>query len=615
MADKKITDLTNQTTPPNDADVFPFVDVSLAGGAGVTKKVPFLQISNGVKDNIGGTASGDMVQLETVSGTVKIPALDGSQLTNLPDSSTNVTLANTNYLSISGQEITGGTVPVASGGTGATSASAARSALGVDASGTDNSTNVTLANTNYLSISGQEITGGTVPVASGGTGATSASAARTALGIGTAGVLDVGTSANNVVQLTSASKLPAVDGSLLTNLPAGTVNNSTFNASGGEQLSVAKGGTGGTTASAARTSLGAQASSVRLTEVAGVGTPGSNTFLGGDGTNLILRSATGSRTALGLGTAATKDVGTGANNVLQLDSNSKIPAVDGSLITNLPAGTVNNSTFNATGGEQLSIAKGGTGGTTAATARGNLGLGTAAIVATGTSSGNVPVLDSNGKLVNSVIPSPLPAVDGSNLTNISATDSTKLAISSNLSDLNDKAAARTALQLGTAAQKDSYDGSGTAAAGNVVALTNDGGTLKLPALNASLLTGIAVSSDDIDASVVKSNRGVSNPHIGAYPNQPFKALQSDNTAFVRVVDQVLQVVGDTETTTFSVGVVPYDDPDEPDIEFIMPNNRGRRSATSGDSDVMSVYGQPKYNQFQASIGAATPPLLISGGTF
>jgi hypothetical protein len=58
-----------------------------------------------------------------------------------------------------------------------------RTSIGVDASGTDNSTNVTLANTNYLSISGQAITGGTVPITSGGTGATSAGAARTALGV------------------------------------------------------------------------------------------------------------------------------------------------------------------------------------------------------------------------------------------------------------------------------------------------------------------------------------------------------------------------------------------------------------------------------------------------
>lgn len=39
------------------------------------------------------------------------------------------------------------------------------------------------------------------------------------LGIGSAGVLNAGTGANQVVQLTAAAKLPAVDGSLLTNLP------------------------------------------------------------------------------------------------------------------------------------------------------------------------------------------------------------------------------------------------------------------------------------------------------------------------------------------------------------------------------------------------------------
>jgi len=97
------------------------------------------------------------------------------------DNSTPVTLANTNYLTISGQEITGGTVPIASGGTGATTAAAARIALGVDEPGTDNSTPVTLANTNYLTISGQEITGGTVPIASGGTGATTSAGALDAI--------------------------------------------------------------------------------------------------------------------------------------------------------------------------------------------------------------------------------------------------------------------------------------------------------------------------------------------------------------------------------------------------------------------------------------------------
>jgi hypothetical protein len=117
------------------------------------------------------------------------------------DNSTDVTLATVsgNYLSISGQEITAGTVPISLGGTGATSAGAARTALGVDAAGTDNSTDVTLVTTShdYLSLSGQAITlgavsladdvTGTLPVANGGTGATTAAGARSALGVDAAG--------------------------------------------------------------------------------------------------------------------------------------------------------------------------------------------------------------------------------------------------------------------------------------------------------------------------------------------------------------------------------------------------------------------------------------------
>jgi hypothetical protein len=45
-------------------------------------------------------------------------------------------------------------------------------------------------------------------------------AIRSNIGLGTAATLNVGTGASEVVQLTAASKLPAVDGSLLTNLPA-----------------------------------------------------------------------------------------------------------------------------------------------------------------------------------------------------------------------------------------------------------------------------------------------------------------------------------------------------------------------------------------------------------
>lgn len=50
----------------------------------------------------------------------------------------------------------------------------------------------------------------------------SASAARTTLGLGTAAVVNTGTSAGNAVILDGGAKLPAVDGSQLTNLPTGS---------------------------------------------------------------------------------------------------------------------------------------------------------------------------------------------------------------------------------------------------------------------------------------------------------------------------------------------------------------------------------------------------------
>ena len=62
-------------------------------------------------------------------------------------------------------------VPIAKGGTGAASAGGARLTLGVDASGTDNSTDVTLAGSlNYLTISGQELTRNAIDLAADVTG-------------------------------------------------------------------------------------------------------------------------------------------------------------------------------------------------------------------------------------------------------------------------------------------------------------------------------------------------------------------------------------------------------------------------------------------------------------
>jgi hypothetical protein len=88
-----------------------------------------------------------------------------------------------------------------------------RSLISADSTGTDNSTDVTLAtvSSNYLSLSDQEITAGTVPVLLGGTGATSASAARTNLALvpGT----DVLAYDTNLQSFVTAFTLPTSDGS------------------------------------------------------------------------------------------------------------------------------------------------------------------------------------------------------------------------------------------------------------------------------------------------------------------------------------------------------------------------------------------------------------------
>ena len=77
-------------------------------------------------------------------------------------------------LNLAATNITG-TLGISNGGTGGNTAQSARLSLGVDPAGTDNSVNVTLESVpnNYLSIVGQKITSGIIPVSLGGTGSTS----------------------------------------------------------------------------------------------------------------------------------------------------------------------------------------------------------------------------------------------------------------------------------------------------------------------------------------------------------------------------------------------------------------------------------------------------------
>ena len=115
-----------------------------------------------------------------------------------------------------------------------------RTTLGVDPAGTDNSTDISISSStsfNYITLSGQVLTlnqvdlqtdvSNTLPVSSGGTGSTTASAARTALGLGS-----IATQDSDDVTITGG------------------------NISGIVDLAIADGGTGASSVGAARTNLG-----------------------------------------------------------------------------------------------------------------------------------------------------------------------------------------------------------------------------------------------------------------------------------------------------------------------------------------------------------------------
>ena len=190
--------------------------------------------------------------------------------------------------------------------------------------------------------------------------------------LGTSAALDVGTSANNVVQLDGSGLLPAVDGSQLTNLPAPTLElndltDVTFTAGAGIDNYVLTydntSGLWGAEASAgaplaSETVAGILEIATNAEATAGTATDkalvpsnissittaqldnSAGTMLEAANNLSDIANTATARTNLGLGTASVEDVGTSAGNVVQLDGSARLPAVDGSQLTNLPAPTI-----------------------------------------------------------------------------------------------------------------------------------------------------------------------------------------------------------------------------------------------------------------------------------
>lgn len=97
--------------------------------------------------------------------------------------------------------------------TTATSANTVNAIVARDSSGNFSAGNITAT----LVGNATNVTG-TVAIANGGTGATSPAVARSNLGLGTVSIYDVGSGADNIVQLDAFAKLPVLDGTNLTGL-------------------------------------------------------------------------------------------------------------------------------------------------------------------------------------------------------------------------------------------------------------------------------------------------------------------------------------------------------------------------------------------------------------
>lgn len=192
------------------------------------------------------------------------------------------------------------------------------------------------------------------------------------------------------------------------------------------------------------------------------------------------------------------------------------------------------------------------------------GLGTAALLDSGTSNGNVVVLDATG----------LPAVDGSQLTGISS-----------------------------------------AVDGSAVTSTGETGGVKFLREDGDGTCSFQLPTADVDGPLTTALRGSDNPHIGAHPNQSFKVIDNPFQSVMVIADEAgnLKLLNSLGINNIAVGFSVVEDGTEPDIEVVSGSET--YSVITGDSDTLGANGLPARQGFNApDIGANPAPLLISGGT-